>query len=87
LIEDFTNKMGYAMVCPFDQFFEPIDHNAGIPGFENGIFTHDPDNLSLGSWRAVHKTNLEGVFPGCKHGNKAMRKTRSVRPVWGLGIT
>lgn len=25
-------------------------------------------------WRAVHAINLDGVFLGCKHGIRAMRK-------------
>lgn len=48
-------------------------NNAGITGFEEGVVAHDPENVALEAWRAVHRTNLEGVFLGCKHGIRAMR--------------
>jgi NAD(P)-dependent dehydrogenase (short-subunit alcohol dehydrogenase family) len=48
-------------------------NNAGITGFESGLVAHDPEHASLEDWRAVHRTNLDGVFLGCKHGIRAMR--------------
>lgn len=48
-------------------------NNAGITGFEAGVQPHDPENCTLENWRSVHKTNLEGVFLGCKYGIRAMR--------------
>jgi NAD(P)-dependent dehydrogenase (short-subunit alcohol dehydrogenase family) len=48
-------------------------NNAGITGFEEGVRAHDPENASLDDWRSVHRTNLDGVFLGCKHGIRAMR--------------
>lgn len=48
-------------------------NNAGITGFENGVLAHDPEHASLDSWHAVHRTNLDGVFLGCKHAIRAMR--------------
>jgi len=56
----------------------PLDvvvNNAGITGFENGVDAHDPENATLESWHAVHRTNLDGVFLGCKHAIRAMRGT------------
>lgn len=50
-------------------------NNAGITGFEDGLVPHDPENASLADWRAVHETNLDGVFLGCKHAIRAMRAT------------
>jgi NAD(P)-dependent dehydrogenase (short-subunit alcohol dehydrogenase family) len=50
-------------------------NNAGITGFENNFVAHDPENASLGAWRSVHETNLDGVFLGCKHAVRAMRTT------------
>jgi NAD(P)-dependent dehydrogenase (short-subunit alcohol dehydrogenase family) len=50
-------------------------NNAGITGFENGPVAHDPENATLQSWHAVHQTNLDGVFLGCKHAIRAMRRT------------
>ena len=48
-------------------------NNAGITGFESGLRSHDPEHATLADWRAVHETNLDGVFLGCKHGIAAMR--------------
>lgn len=50
-------------------------NNAGITGFESGVTSHDPENASLESWRDVHRTNLDGVFLGCKYAIKMMRIT------------
>ena len=49
-------------------------NNAGITGFEGGLVAHDPEHASLTSWHEVHRTNLDGVFLGCKHAIKAMRE-------------
>jgi NAD(P)-dependent dehydrogenase (short-subunit alcohol dehydrogenase family) len=51
-----------------------VVNNAGITGFEGGIVAHDPEHASLEAWRAVHQTNLDGVFLGCKHAIRAMRQ-------------
>lgn len=48
-------------------------NNAAITGFEEGFAPHDPEHASLADWRAVHRTNLDGVFLGCRHGIRAMR--------------
>jgi NAD(P)-dependent dehydrogenase (short-subunit alcohol dehydrogenase family) len=50
-------------------------NNAGITGFEEGPAPHDPENAGLEAWRAVHATNLDGVFLGCKHAIRAMRRS------------
>jgi NAD(P)-dependent dehydrogenase (short-subunit alcohol dehydrogenase family) len=50
-------------------------NNAGITGFEDGPVPHDPEHASLDDWHAVHATNLDGVFLGCKHAIRAMRRT------------
>lgn len=52
-----------------------VVNNAGITGFEDGPVPHDPEHASLADWRAVHETNLDGVFLGCKHAIRAMRRT------------
>lgn len=49
-------------------------NNAGITGFEEGAVPHDPEHASLEDWHAVHRTNLDGVFLGCKHTIRLMRK-------------
>ena len=48
-------------------------NNAGITGLESGPIAHDPEHATLEAWRAVHATNLDGVFLGCKHAIQAMR--------------
>lgn len=53
-----------------------VVNNAGITGFEDGSRAQDPENVSLDAWRAVHETNLDGVFLGCKYAIKAMRPNR-----------
>lgn len=54
-----------------------VVNNAGITGFESGDLIHDPENASLETWRAVHATNLDGVFLGCKYAIKAMRPKKA----------
>lgn len=49
-------------------------NNAGITGFEQGVVAHDPEHARLEDWHAVHRTNLDGVFLGCKYGIRAMRQ-------------
>ncbi|MBI5258184.1 MAG: SDR family oxidoreductase [Burkholderiales bacterium] len=54
-------------------------NNAGITGFEPaprpGVpRPQDPEHASLADWQAVHRTNLDGVFLGCKHAIGAMRR-------------
>jgi NAD(P)-dependent dehydrogenase (short-subunit alcohol dehydrogenase family) len=48
-------------------------NNAGITGLESTAVAHDPENVTLADWRAVHRTNLDGVFLGCKYAIRAMR--------------
>lgn len=52
-------------------------NNAGITGFEEGFEPHDPEHATLEAWRAVHETNLDGIFLGCKYAIRAMRVTGS----------
>jgi NAD(P)-dependent dehydrogenase (short-subunit alcohol dehydrogenase family) len=49
-------------------------NNAGITGLESGAAPQDPEHASLESWHAVHRTNLDGVFLGCKHAIRVMRR-------------
>lgn len=48
-------------------------NNAGITGFEQGFVAHDPEHAALADWHAVHHTNLDGVFLGCKHAIRTVR--------------
>jgi NAD(P)-dependent dehydrogenase (short-subunit alcohol dehydrogenase family) len=56
---------------------DAVVNNAGVTGFEGGVVVHDPENVSLEDWRAVHRTNLDGVFLGCKYAIRAMRQKRA----------
>jgi NAD(P)-dependent dehydrogenase (short-subunit alcohol dehydrogenase family) len=53
---------------------DALVNNAGITGFEDGPLAHDPEHATLADWHSVHRTNLDGVFLGCKHAIRAMRK-------------
>jgi NAD(P)-dependent dehydrogenase (short-subunit alcohol dehydrogenase family) len=50
-----------------------VVNNAGITGFEHGHVPHDPEHARLADWRAVHATNLEGTFLGCRYAIAAMK--------------
>lgn len=54
-----------------------VVNNAGITGFEGTPVPHDPENCDLEDWRAVHRTNLDGTFLGCRYAIKAMREKRA----------
>ncbi len=49
-------------------------NSAGITGLDDGA-AHDPEHATLTDWQAVQRTNVEGVFLGCKHALRAMRPT------------
>lgn len=49
-------------------------NNAGITGFEDAPAAHDPEHATLDDWRSVLRTNLEGVFLGCRFAIRAMRE-------------
>lgn len=53
--------------------FDILVNNAGVTGFVPDMGPHDPEHASLEAWRAVHATNLDGVFLGCKHAIAAMK--------------
>ncbi len=50
-----------------------VVNNAGITGFEDSPGPHDPEHASLADWRAVHATNLDGTFLGCRYAIGAMK--------------
>ncbi|WP_336945878.1 SDR family oxidoreductase [Asaia sp. HN010] len=61
-----------ATLCPSPDI---VVNNAGITGFENGLVAHDPEHATLADWHAVHRTNLDGTFLGCRYALRGM-KTR-----------
>lgn len=64
-------------VLSHDQRLDVLVNNAAITGFEDGYVAHDPENANLEDWRQVHRTNLDGVFLGCKYAIRAMRPTKT----------
>lgn len=61
-----------ALMARFDRV-DILVNNAGITGLEDGLAAQDPEHALLERWQAVHRTNLDGVFLGCKHAIRAMR--------------
>lgn len=59
--------------------------NAGITGFEAGMVAHDPEHAALADWRAVHETNLDGVFLACRHAIRMMRASGGVGSIILMG--
>jgi len=49
-------------------------NSAGLSAPEPGA-AHDPEHTTLADWQAAHRTRLDGVFLGCKHGLRAMRRS------------
>lgn len=54
-----------------------VVNNAGITGLESSRAKHDPEHASLQHWHDVHRTNLDGVFLGCKYAIQVMRKHKT----------
>ncbi len=69
--EDWQNVLGELLQR--DARLDILVNNAGITGFEQGTVAHDPEHAELEHWRSVHRTNLDGVFLGCKYAIRAMR--------------
>ena len=59
-------------------------NNAGISGLEGGA-AHNPEHAALADWQAVLRTNLDGVFLGCKHGLQAMRRSGKAGSLINIG--
>lgn len=57
-------------LCPCPDI---VVNNAGITGFENGLVAHDPEHATLADWHAVHRTNLDGTFLGCRYALRGMK--------------
>ncbi len=62
-----------AVMAELRDGLDVLVNNAGITGFEQGPVAHDPEHATLADWHAVHATNLDGVFLGCKYAIAAMR--------------
>ncbi|MCE7973418.1 MAG: SDR family oxidoreductase [Leptolyngbya sp. PLA1] len=64
-------------------------NNAAITGFDPDLHPpmgpQDPEHASLESWRAVHATNLDGTFLGCRHALRAMKPHAKGGPIGARG--
>jgi NAD(P)-dependent dehydrogenase (short-subunit alcohol dehydrogenase family) len=74
-----------AMAAVLDGFgrLDVLVNGAGVTGPARGG-GHDPEQTALEDWHALMRCNLDGVFLGCKHGLRTMRRTRApgeARPV------
>jgi NAD(P)-dependent dehydrogenase (short-subunit alcohol dehydrogenase family) len=89
---DVRDELGWigAMARVLDSHgrLDVLVNNAGITGLEQGA-SHDPEHACLADWHAVMRTNLDGVFLGCKHALRAMRRhygpDAPPRPYGGTG--
>ncbi len=51
-------------------------NNAAITGFDPPLGPQDAEHASLETWQEVHRTNLDGVFLGCRGAIGAMKPPR-----------
>lgn len=49
-------------------------NNAGINGFE---YNQTPENMTLESWKYIHKINLTSIFLGCKYAIMLMKDNKA----------
>ncbi|MEM7778436.1 MAG: SDR family oxidoreductase [Pseudomonadota bacterium] len=74
---DVAREVDWARLEHEHPTMDVVVNNAGITGFESGPVAHDPEHASLADWRAVHITNLDGTFLGCRYAIRAMRRAGS----------
>ncbi|WP_224825101.1 SDR family oxidoreductase [Cognatishimia sp. MH4019] len=74
---DVRSEDDWAALCEAHPAFDVLVNNAGITGFEDCAKPHDPENASLKDWHAVHATNLDGTFLGCRTAIRAMRAAKA----------
>ena len=77
---DVRSEDDWAALSKAHPTFDVLVNNAGITGFEEGATPHDPENASLDDWHAVHVTNLDGTFLGCRTAIRAMRAAKAGIP-------
>lgn len=70
---DVREEADWAKLAEAVPIADVLVNNAGITGFEEGMVPHDPEHASLSDWRAVHATNLDGTFLGCRYAIAAMK--------------
>lgn len=70
---DVRSEADWAALAAAVPAADVVVNNAGITGFEDSAGPHDPEHASLADWRAVHATNLDGTFLGCRYAIGAMK--------------
>lgn len=70
---DVRSEADWAALAALVPVADVVVNNAGITGFEDSPGPHDPEHASLADWRAVHATNLDGTFLGCRYAIGAMK--------------
>lgn len=70
---DVRSEADWAALAAAVPMADVVVNNAGITGFEDSSGPHDPEHASLADWRAVHATNLDGTFLGCRYAIGAMK--------------
>lgn len=70
---DVRSEADWAALAAAVPMANVVVNNAGITGFEDSPGPHDPEYASLADWRAVHATNLDGTFLGCRYAIGAMK--------------
>lgn len=73
LLLDVREEEHWAKLERFHPACDVLVNNAGVTGFEGVPAAHDPENASLAEWHAVHRTNLDGTFLGCRYAIRAMK--------------
>jgi NAD(P)-dependent dehydrogenase (short-subunit alcohol dehydrogenase family) len=71
---DVREEAAWARLAAHVPTADVVVNNAGITGFEDGMAPHDPEHARLEDWRAVHRTNLDGTFLGCRYAIAAMKQ-------------
>ena len=70
---DVSSEADWATIAAAHPTLDVLVNNAGITGYESGETVHDPANVSLAAWHAVHAVNLDGTFLGCRTAIAAMK--------------
>ncbi|WP_300974021.1 SDR family oxidoreductase [Sphingomonas sp. LHG3406-1] len=73
LLLDVREEEQWAELARLHPACDVLVNNAGVTGFEGAATAHDPEHASLAEWHAVHRTNLDGTFLGCRYAIGAMK--------------
>ena len=71
--EEVDWEAAIAALMARDGRLDILVNNAGITGLEHNHAAHDPENVTLADWHAVHRVNLDGTMLGCRYAIRTMR--------------